>query len=96
MTRAEHVEGGVALLGEAAPVCNGERLGEAGDAREEVIFQGAYRAFRRISAMHVWWCVPDLTRTLDTNNCALISLNYGRLAKPSHNSGRLRDTAILR
>ena len=40
--------------------------------------------------------LPDLTRTLDTNNCALISLNSGRLAKPPHNSGRLRDTEILR
>ena len=48
MTGAEHVEGGVALLGEAAPVCNGEGLEEAGNAREEVFFSGEYRAFRRI------------------------------------------------
>ena len=32
-TRAEHVEGGIALFGEAAPVCNGEGLWEAGNAR---------------------------------------------------------------
>ena len=59
MTRVEHVEGGVALLGEAAPVRNGEGLGEAGDAREEVIFPGAYHAFHRISAMHVRRCVLE-------------------------------------
>ena len=53
MKSAEHVEGGVALLGEAAPVRNGGGLEEASNAREEVIFPGAYRAFCRISAMHV-------------------------------------------
>ena len=61
MTGAKHVEGGVALPGEAAPVCNGEGLGEAGDAREEVIFPGAYCAFRRISAMHVRRCVLEVS-----------------------------------
>ena len=34
MTGAEHVEGGVALLGEAAPVRNGEGLGEAMSTRK--------------------------------------------------------------
>ena len=59
MTRAEHVERGIALLGEAAPVCNGEGLREAGNAHEEVIFPGAYRPFRWISAMHVRWSVLE-------------------------------------
>ena len=59
MTRAKHVEGGVALLGEAAPVRNGEGLREAGNAREEVVFPGAYCPFRRIGAMHVRWSVLD-------------------------------------
>ena len=54
-TRAEHVEGGIALFGEAAPVCNGEGLWEAGDARDEVVFPGVYSPFRRISSMHVRW-----------------------------------------
>ena len=45
MTQAEHAEGGVALLGEAAPVCNGEGLWEAGNARDEVVFPGAYCPF---------------------------------------------------
>ena len=58
-TWAEHVEGDVALFGEAAPVRNGEGLWEAGNARDEVIFPGAYRPFRRISAMHVWWSVLE-------------------------------------
>ncbi len=58
-TGAEHVEGGITLLGEAAPVRNGEGLREAGDAREEVIFPGAYRPFCRISAMHVRWSVLE-------------------------------------
>ena len=40
-TGAEHVEGGITLLGEAAPVRNGEGLREAGVAREEVVFPGA-------------------------------------------------------
>jgi hypothetical protein len=38
-TGAEHVEGGITLFGEAAPVRNGEGLREAGDAQEEVILQ---------------------------------------------------------
>jgi len=57
-TGADHVEGGNALLGEAAPR-NGEGLGEAGDVRKELIFPGAYCAFRRISAMHVRRCVLE-------------------------------------
>jgi hypothetical protein len=58
-TRAEHVEGGIALFGEAAPVRNGEGLWEAGNARKKLIFPGAYRPFRRVSAMHVRWSVLD-------------------------------------
>jgi hypothetical protein len=58
-TGAEHVEGGITLLGEAAPVRNGEGLWEGGDAREEVIFPGAYCPFCRISAMHVRWSVLE-------------------------------------
>ena len=60
MTRAEHVECGIALFGEAAPVRNGEGLWEAGNARKEVIFPCAYRPFRRISAMHVRWSVLEV------------------------------------
>ena len=58
-TRAEHVEGGIALFCEAAPVRNWEGLWEAGNAHEEVIFPGAYRPFRRISAMLVRWSVLE-------------------------------------
>jgi len=58
-TRAEHVEGGVALLGEAAPVRNGEGLWEAGYARNEVVFPGAYCPYHRISSMHVRWSVLE-------------------------------------
>ena len=58
-TRAEHVEGGIALLGESAPVCNREGLWEAGNARNEVVFPGAYCPFGRISLMHVWWGVLE-------------------------------------
>jgi hypothetical protein len=56
-TRAEHVEGGIALFGEAAPVCNGEGLWEAGDSREEVILPSAYCPFCWIGAVHVRWSV---------------------------------------
>ena len=87
MTVAEHVEGGAALLGEAAPVCNGEGLEEAGDAREEVFFPGAYHAFRRIqdnddgrrhdSAMLVRQCVLEarllrLDEFLDLMRCLIV------------------------
>jgi hypothetical protein len=77
MKSAEHVEGGIALLGEAAPVRNGGGLEEASDACEEVIFPGAYRAFCRISAMHVRWCVLEasllcLDEFLDLVRCLVV------------------------
>ncbi len=77
MTRAEHVEGGIALLGEEAPVPNGEGLREAGNAREEVIFPGVYCLFRRISAMHVRWsvleaCLLPLDELFDLVRCHVV------------------------
>jgi len=54
-TGAEHVLGGITLCGEAAPVGNGERLGEAGNAGKKVILPGADCAFRQICVMYVWW-----------------------------------------
>jgi hypothetical protein len=67
-TGAEHVEGGITLFGEAAPVRNGEGLWEASDAQEEVIYPGAYHPFCQISVMHVQWSVLEV-RLLPLDEC---------------------------
>ena len=58
-TGAEHVEGGSHCLVRRHQFAMGKDLGEVSDAREEVIFPGAYCAFRRISWMHVRWSVLE-------------------------------------
>ncbi len=60
MTRTEHVEGGISLRCEPAPVSNGKRFGKARHASEKRIFPGAYGPFGRVHAMDVWWSVLDV------------------------------------
>jgi hypothetical protein len=53
MTQTEHVEGGIALWCELAPVCYGKRVGKACHSGEEMIFPGAYGPFGKVRAMDV-------------------------------------------
>jgi hypothetical protein len=55
MTRADHVEGGIALRCEPAPVSNGKGFGKAHHAREDMIFPCAYGLFGGVCAMDVRW-----------------------------------------
>ena len=57
MTWMEHVYGVVTLVCEAAPVCNGEGFGEAGDACNEVIFPRPDGPLGEVGAMDVGWSV---------------------------------------
>jgi hypothetical protein len=49
----EHVEGGIALRCEPAPVSNGKRYGKARHAGKEMIFPGAYGPFGGVCAIDV-------------------------------------------
>jgi hypothetical protein len=57
MTWAKHVECGIALNCEAAPVGDGERFGKACHAGKKMIFPCAYSLFGRVCAMDVRWSV---------------------------------------
>ncbi len=60
MTRAEHVEGGIALRCELAPFSNGKRFGKAYHPSKKMIFPGMYGLFGGVCVMDVRWSVLDV------------------------------------
>jgi hypothetical protein len=58
-TQMEHVEGGIALRCEPAPVGNEKRFGKAHHAGKKMLFPGVYGPFGGVCAMDVQWSVLD-------------------------------------
>jgi hypothetical protein len=56
----EHVEGGIELSCELAPVGNGKQFWKAHHAGKKMIFPGAYGLFGGVCAMDVCWSVLDV------------------------------------
>ncbi len=54
-----HVEGGIAMSCEAAPVGNGKQFGKARHVGEKMILPCAYGPFSRVCALDVRWSVLD-------------------------------------